>query len=62
MNAIEELQRILREEGTHVTDSQAEAIARRVSSSVEAYLARRREAKAMNSAAKMMRAPAVSMA
>lgn len=43
MTAIQELQRLLREEGTSVTDSQAEAIVRRVSSSVEAYLAHRRE-------------------
>ena len=45
MTAIQELQRMLREEGTSVTDTQAEAIARRVSSSVEAYLAHRRQAK-----------------
>ncbi len=44
MTAIQELQRLLREDGTFVTDAQAEAIARRVSSSVEAYLAHRRQA------------------
>lgn len=43
MTAIQELQRLLREEGTSVTDTQAEAIARRVSKSVEAYLAHRRQ-------------------
>ena len=43
MTAIQELQRLLREEGTSVSDTQAEAIARRVSSSVEAYLAHRRQ-------------------
>ena len=43
MTAIQELQRLLREEGTFVTDTQAESIVRRVSSSVEAYLAHRRE-------------------
>ena len=43
MTAIQELQRLLREEGTFVTDTQAEAIVRRVSGSVEAYLAHRRE-------------------
>ena len=43
MNAIQELQRLLRDEGTFVTDTQAESIARRVSSSVEAYLAHRRQ-------------------
>ena len=43
MTAIQELQRLLREEGTFVTDTQAESIVRRVSSSVEAYLAHSRE-------------------
>ena len=46
MTAIQELQRLLREGGTFVTDTQAEAIARRVSSSVEAYLAHRRAPRA----------------
>ncbi len=43
MKPLEELQQLLREDGTCVTDAQAEAIAIRVSQSVEAYLARRRQ-------------------
>jgi hypothetical protein len=43
MTPLEELQQLLREDGTCVTDAQAEAIARLVSNSVEAYLSRRRQ-------------------
>lgn len=43
MNPLQELQQLLREDGTCVTDAQAEAIALHVSQSVEAYLARRRQ-------------------
>jgi hypothetical protein len=47
MKPLEELQQLLREDGTCVTDAQAEAIAIRVSQSVEAYLARRRRQRQM---------------
>ena len=43
MTPLEELQQLLREDGTCVTDAQAESIARLVSNSVEAYLSRRRQ-------------------
>lgn len=42
MTAIEELQSMLREEGTSLTDAQAEALALRFSGSIENFLAHRR--------------------
>ena len=62
MTAIEELQRLLRDEGTSLTDAQAEALALRFSGSVETFLAHRRAKLAIErvTAARAPRAAAVS--